>query len=69
MSSRQQQLAPPRNWTASELRKLPSAERHRILQEQAALAEQEYRTNRALTDFEAFDEESANGGPASAVAG
>jgi hypothetical protein len=47
----------PKRRTPSELRKLPVAERDRLLEEQAALAEQEYRTNRELTAFEAFDEE------------
>jgi hypothetical protein len=69
MSSRQQRLAPPKNWTAAELRRLPFAERDKILQEQAALAEQEYRTNRELTDFETFEEECGHGGPASATEG
>jgi hypothetical protein len=67
--SSQQQLARPKNWTASELRRLPVAERDQILQEQAALAEQEYRTNRELTDFEAYEEESGHGGPGSATQG
>ena len=44
------------HWTAEELLKLPLEERDRILAAQAALAEEEYRTNRNLTDFEAFGE-------------
>ena len=43
-----------RKWTVAELRKLPVDERNTILAEQAALLEEEYRTNRDLTDFEAF---------------
>jgi hypothetical protein len=37
--------------------RLPFEERERILAEQAALAEEEYRTNPDLTDFEAFGED------------
>lgn len=59
----------PNRWTPSELRKLPVAERDRLLEEQAALAEQEYRTNRDLTAFEAFDEEIRYGGSAAASTG
>jgi hypothetical protein len=44
-------------WTAAELRKLPVAERDAILEAAAALAEEEYRTNKELTAFEAFGEE------------
>ena len=40
-----------------ELRKLPMALQEAILAASAELAEQEYRTNRALTAFEAFAEE------------
>ena len=40
-------------WTARELRKLPAHERDRILEAAAKEAENEYRTNRDLTDFEA----------------
>jgi hypothetical protein len=49
--------APARRWTASELRKLPPAERDAILAEQAAAVEDEYRKNRELTAFEAFGDE------------
>ncbi|HEU5198527.1 MAG TPA: AbrB/MazE/SpoVT family DNA-binding domain-containing protein [Ktedonobacterales bacterium] len=53
----QANLVPHRHrWTAEELLKLPLEERDRILAAQAALAEEEYRTNRDLTDFEAFGE-------------
>jgi hypothetical protein len=40
-----------------ELRKLPSVVQERILTASAELAEDEYRTNKDLTDFEAFAEE------------
>ncbi len=42
--------------SAAELLKLPLDERDRILAAAAVEAEAEYRTNRALTDFEAFGE-------------
>jgi hypothetical protein len=55
--------SPPsgRNWTATELRKLPAEQRDAILEEQAALAEAEYRNNPDLTDFEAFGEDDLYG--------
>ncbi len=40
-----------------ELRKLPLHVQGTILAASAELAEQEYRTNKALTEFEAFAEE------------
>lgn len=43
-----------KRWTAAELRKLPAAERDAIMEAAAAGAEQEYRNNPELTDFEAF---------------
>jgi hypothetical protein len=49
--------APGRRWTATELRKLPAAERDAILAEQAALLQDEYRNNPELTAFEAFGDE------------
>ncbi len=54
-----QPLARPegRTYTATELMRLPFEERERILAEQAALAEEEYRTNPELTEFEAFGED------------
>ena len=42
--------------SASELRKLPLDERDAILRAQAALAEERYRRDPELTDFEAFAE-------------
>ena len=50
-----------RRWTASELRRLPPEERDAILQEAAAQAEEEYRTNTALTAFEAFGKDDLHG--------
>ena len=47
---------PGRTWTAAELRRLPPEERDAILAAAAALAEQEYRTDKGLTAFEAFGE-------------
>lgn len=43
-------------YTAVELRRLPAAERDAILAAAAALAADEYRTDPALTSFEAFGE-------------
>jgi hypothetical protein len=50
-----------KSWTAAELRKLPPDERDAILGAAAALAEHEYRTNRALTAFEAFGKDDLHG--------
>jgi hypothetical protein len=50
--------APPdKRWTATELRKLPPAERDAILERQAAALADDYRNNPELTDFEAFSDE------------
>ena len=54
-----------RRWTASELRKLPFAEREAILAEAAALAEEEYRHNADLTAFDAFGKDDLYGDSAS----
>jgi hypothetical protein len=43
-----------RRWTASELRKLPREQRDAIMKAAAALAEDDYRNDTALTAFEAF---------------
>lgn len=51
----------PCKLTAAELRKLPPEECDAILAACAALAEEEYRTNRELTDFEAFGEDNLYG--------
>jgi hypothetical protein len=55
--------SPPldKKWAASELRKLPREERDAILQAAAALAEEVYRDNPELTDFEAFGEDDLYG--------
>jgi hypothetical protein len=50
------QAGPDRRWSASELRKLPPAERRAILESQAALIENDYRHDAELTGFEAFGE-------------
>jgi hypothetical protein len=50
-----------KKWTAAQLRKLPSEKRDAILQAAAAVAEKIYRTNPALTDFEAFGEDDLYG--------
>jgi hypothetical protein len=47
---------PPKSWTASELRKLPSEQRDAILEAAAIQAEEIYRNDPELTDFEAFGE-------------
>ena len=52
---------PNKKWTAAELRKLPTVERDAILAAAAALAENEYRNNAALSDFEAFGTEDLHG--------
>jgi hypothetical protein len=52
---------PDGTWKASELRKLPAAERDAILAAAAAQAENEYRSNTQLTDFEAFGEDDLHG--------
>ena len=48
-------------WTARELRKLPAHERDQVLEAAAKSAESEYRSNRALTNFEAFGEDDLHG--------
>ena len=46
-----------KQWSPTELRKLPAIEREAILSAQAAHAEALYRNDAELTDFEAFGEE------------
>ena len=46
-----------KKWTAAEVRKLPADQRDAILAAAAALAEDLYRNDPQLTDFEAFGEE------------
>ncbi|HVA49160.1 MAG TPA: hypothetical protein VNH11_22545 [Pirellulales bacterium] len=48
------ETTPVKRWTAAELRKLPPAERDAILEAAAAMAEEDYRNDPALTAFEAF---------------
>lgn len=55
-------------WTVAELRKLPADQQDVILAEQAALLEEEYRTNKELTDFEAFGPEDLYGDSANTAA-
>ncbi len=43
-----------KTWKASELRKLPPEQRDAILEAAAIPAEQDYRTDRELTAFEAY---------------
>ena len=50
-----------KRWTAAELRKLPAEKRDAILEAAAALAEEIYRNNPELTDFEAFGEDDLYG--------
>jgi hypothetical protein len=57
-----------RRWTAAELRKLPSEQRDAILEEAAALAEQDYYIDPTLTAFEAFGKDDLYGDSASAEA-
>jgi hypothetical protein len=55
-------LQPPKHvWTAAELRRLPSQERDALLATAAALAENDYRTDRDLTAFDAFGKEDLHG--------
>jgi hypothetical protein len=58
-----------RAWTASELRRLPAAERDDILAQAAVLAEGEYRSQPQLTDFEAFGEDDLHGDSTATAAG
>jgi hypothetical protein len=58
-----------RTWRASELRRLPPAERDDILARAAVLAEKEYRGKPHLTDFEAFGEDDLHGESTAATAG
>ena len=58
-----------KTWTAAELRKLPAAERDAILEAAAAFAEEIYRNNPELTDFEAFGEEDRYGESTAAPTG
>jgi hypothetical protein len=50
-----------RRWTATELRKLPPAQRDAILEAAATLAEEDYRNDPQLTAFEAFGKDDLYG--------
>ena len=52
-----EELAPATRVTPAELRKLPREERQLILAKAAEIAENDYRTDKELTGFEAFSEE------------
>ena len=51
------ELVPAARLTPSELRKMPREERQAILAVAAEMAEQDYRSDKELTGFEAFSEE------------
>ncbi len=55
--------------SASQLRKLPVEERNAILAAQATLAEPIYRSDKRLTDFEAFGEDDLHGESSSTETG
>jgi outer membrane murein-binding lipoprotein Lpp len=55
------QTTTQQRWTAAQLRKLPPKERDAIMEAAAAAAEQEHRTNRELTAFEAFGKDDLYG--------
>lgn len=61
--------ASDKTWTATELRKLGAAERDAILESAAVQAEHEYRTNKPMTDFEAFGEDDLHGESTASLAG
>ena len=56
-------------WTATELRKLSPEQRDAILEAAAACAEEAYRNDAALTDFEAFGKDDLYGDSSSAEQG
>jgi hypothetical protein len=47
--------------TATELRRMPKDRRDAIMEEAARIAEELYRTDPSLTDFEAFEAEDPDG--------
>jgi len=49
------------NFTPSELLRMPRALRQKILADSAEKAEEDYRSNKELTGFEAFSEEEFDG--------
>ena len=64
-------MLPPdlRQFSAAELRKLPSAERDAVLETQAVQADAHYRGDRQLTNFEAFGEGDLHGDASPTEAG
>jgi hypothetical protein len=52
---------PVHRWTAEELRRLPATERDAILCAAAGRAEDLYRNDKDLTDFNAFGEDDLHG--------
>ena len=61
--------ASDRTLKASDLRRLPAAERDDILAKAAALAETDYRSKPQLTDFEAFGGDDLHGDSTAAPTG
>jgi hypothetical protein len=61
MNDLKKPLPDEKHLSAVDLRKLPADERSAILGALAALAEDLYRGDRQLTDFEAFGEENLHG--------
>lgn len=57
MSVNHREIAIRRSPSPSEIRRMTPAERDAIIEAQVAEAEEEYRTNRELTAFEAFGQE------------
>jgi hypothetical protein len=53
-------------WKANELRRLPADQRDAILRAAAARAEEDYRKDPSLTDFEAFGGDDLHGDSADA---
>ena len=58
-----------RAWTATELRKLPQVQRDAILEAAACLAEEEYRNDPELTNFDAFGPDDLHGDSTAASEG
>ena len=53
-------LAPATLLTPAELRRMPREQRQAVLAAAAEMAEEDYRTDKELTGFEAFSEEELN---------
>jgi hypothetical protein len=56
-----------RNWTAADLRKADAETRDAALETAATQAEEEYRNDTGLTDFEAFGKDDLHGSSSSSV--